>query len=286
MAKEPGDFELTPFSGALGAEVQGIDLTAPLSELEANALREALCRHGVLCLRDQKLSRESQLEFARRFGEPDLHPIANGMEEYPEMIRVLSPAGESAFFGTSWHTDNSFFERPSAITILYGESVPQRGGDTLFASMEDAYETLSEPLKALLEPLSAVHCAARAYDPRTTGDAKYRGETAITYTYSDSIYDEVEHPVVRTHPETGRKSLYVNPMFTQRIVGLEAHESDAILELLYAHSTRPEFTSRLRWTPGSVALWDNRWVQHYAVDDYRDFERVMYRVTIQGTRPR
>jgi len=131
-----------------------------------------------------------------------------------------------------------------------------------------------------------VHSASSAYDPKTTGEAKYRGETAITYTFSDSIYDEVEHPVVRTHPETGRHSLYVNPMFTQRIVGLNADESKAILSLLYAHATRPEFTCRIRWEPGTVTLWDNRSVQHYAIDDYAEHERVMYRVTIAGDVPR
>jgi taurine dioxygenase len=207
------------------------------------------------------------------------------MAEHPEIIRVLKPAGERAFFGTSWHSDNSFFERPTSLTILYGEVVPPVGGDTLFASMERAYEALSAPIQRLLEPLRAVHSAAAAYDPRTTGDAKYRGAAPITYRYSDAIYDEVEHPVVRTHPETGRKSLYVNAMFTQRIVGLAAHESGALLAMLYAHAARPEFGCRLRWAPGSLVLWDNRSVQHYAIDDYADFERVMYRVTLAGTRP-
>jgi taurine dioxygenase len=172
------------------------------------------------------------------------------------------------------------------VTILYGETIPSHGGDTLFACMERAWETLSAPLQAFLEPRVAVHSASTAYDPKTTGAAKYRGETAITYTFSDSIYEEVEHPVVRTHAETGRRSLYVNPMFTQRIVGLHADESAAILSLLYAHATRPEFTCRVRWEPGTLTLWDNRSVQHYAIDDYAEHERVMYRVTIAGDRPR
>lgn len=277
--------EIRRLSGALGAEIVGVDVAAGLDAADFDEVRSALFEHGVLCLREQKLDREAQLAFSRRFGTPDVHPIADGMQQYPEVIRVLKPAGEAAFFGTSWHTDNSFFEKPSAITILYGERLPPHGGDTLFASMEVAYDALSQPLRALLGPLSAVHSAGKAYDPRTTGDAKYRGEAAITYTYSDAIYDEAEHPIVRTHPETGRKSLYVNPMFTQRIVGLEAHESQALLEMLYAHATRPEFTCRVRWQPGTLTLWDNRCVQHYALDDYRDFEREMYRVTIAGERP-
>jgi len=280
------ELEVQRLTGMLGAEIHGIDLSQPLPEAEFGALRDALNEHGVLCIRDQKLDRDAQLALARRFGEPEVHPIADGMEDYPELIRVLKPAGESAFFGTSWHSDNSFFEEPSAQTILYGERVPSSGGDTLFASMEAAYESLSEPIKTLLGPLAAVHSATRAYDPRTTGEAKYRGEAAITYTYSDSIHDEVRHPIVRTHPETGRKSLYVNPMFTQRIEGLEAHESEALLAMLYAHATRPEFTCRVRWRAGTVTIWDNRCVQHYAIDDYRDFERLMYRVTIRGTKPR
>jgi taurine dioxygenase len=248
-------------------------------------LLDALHRYGVLCIRAQKLTREAQIGLAKIFGRPDVHPIAKGMPDHPEVIRVLKPKGEQAFFGTSWHTDNSFFERPSAITVLYGEEVPPVGGDTVYASMERAWELLSDPLKRLLEPLKAVHSAGRAYDPRTTGDAKYRGEAAIEYTYSDAIYDEVEHPVVRSHPVTGRKSLYVNPMFTQRIVGLREPESDGLLQILYDVSTRPELTCRIRWENGTVAIWDNRCVQHYAIDDYADFERLMYRVTVSGERP-
>jgi taurine dioxygenase len=277
--------EVRPMAGALGAEIAGVDVAEPLDAETLAALRGEIVRRGVVVLRDQKLSRDAQLAFARALGDPEVHPIANGMADHPEIIRVLKPAGERAFFGTSWHTDNSFFEKPTSFTILYGETVPAVGGDTVFASMELAHDTLSEPLRRFLAPLAAVHSASSAYDPRTTGDAKYRGEAAITYTYSDAIWEEVEHPVVRTHPETGRKSLYVNPMFTQRIVGLERHESAAILAMLYAHQQRIEFQCRLRWAPGSLAIWDNRAVQHYAIDDYADFERVMYRVTLQGTKP-
>ena len=277
--------EVRPMAGALGAELAGVDVAEPLDAATLAALREAVVRAGVVVLRDQKLSREAQLAFARQLGTPEVHPIANGMADHPELIRVLKPVGERAFFGTSWHTDNSFFEKPTSFTILYGETIPAVGGDTVFASMEQAYETLSDPMKRFLAPLAAVHSASSAYDPRTTGDAKYRGEAAITYTYSDAIWAEVVHPVVRTHPESGRRSLYVNPMFTQRIVGLERHESAAILAMLYAHQQRIEFQCRLRWAPGSLAIWDNRSVQHYAIDDYTDFERVMYRVTLEGTKP-
>jgi taurine dioxygenase len=282
MAERP--IEPKPLSGSLGAELLGVDV-ASLDDAGLAELRAAILRYGVVVLRDQKLSREAQLAFARRLGTPEVHPIANGMADHPEIIRVLKPAGERAFFGTSWHTDNSFFERPTSFTVLYADTIPPVGGDTVYASMELAYETLSAPMKALLEPLVAVHSASSAYDPRTTGDAKYKGDAPITYTYSDAIWSEVQHPVVRTHAETGRKSLYVNAMFTQRIVGLASHESRALLDMLYAHATRPEFTCRVRWSPGALTIWDNRSVQHYAIDDYADFERVMYRVTLEGERP-
>ncbi len=279
------DIEIRGLSGALGAEILGMDLSRPLSGAETELLLNSFYRYGVLCIRDQKLTYDSQIALAKIFGTPDVHPIANGMEEYPELIRVMKPAGEQAFFGTSWHTDNSFFERPSSVTILYGSEIPPVGGDTVYASMERAWELLSEPLKAFLEPLQAVHSAREAFDPRTTGDAKYNGETAITYTYSDAIYEETVHPVVRTHPITGRKSLYVNEMFTQQIVGLSKPESDGLLAMLYQVSTRPELTCRVRWEAGTVTIWDNRWLQHYAIDDYPDHDRLMYRVTITGERP-
>lgn len=276
---------LRGLSGALGAEIHGLDLSHPLSGSQKEMLLDAFSRYGVLCIRDQKLTRDAQIAFAKIFGTPDVHPIAKGMEEHPEVIRVLKPAGERAFFGTSWHTDNSFFERPSAVTVLYGEVIPKVGGDTVFASMERAWEMLSEPLQRFLEPLRAVHSAREAFDPRTTGNAKYEGDAAIQYTYSDAIYAETEHPIMRTHPVTGRKSLYVNPMFTQQIVGLSKPESDGLLTMLFDVSTRPELTCRVRWEPGTVTVWDNRWLQHYAIDDYADAERLMYRVTIGGERP-
>ncbi len=278
--------EIRPLSGALGAEIHGADVSSGHEPGLVERVRAALLAYGVVALRDQKLDdRRTQLEFGRQLGELDVHPIADGMEDYPEMIRVLKPAGEAAFFGTGWHSDNSFFEAPSAMTLLYGETVPVVGGDTLFASMERVYEALSDPLRSFLDPLVAVHSASRAYDPRTTGAAKYRGETAITYSYTDAIYDDVEHPVIRTHPETGRRSLFVNPMFTQRIVGLHENESRRLLEMLYEHAARPDFSCRVRWEPGTLMLWDNRFVQHYALDDYEEFERVMYRITVKGDRP-
>lgn len=279
-------FETRPLSGALGAEIFGLDLSRPLADADFSALHRTFVDFGVLCIRDQKLTPQQQVAFARRFGELDVHPIAIGTDEIPELVRVLKPAGESASFGVGWHSDNSFFDKPSLGSVLYGVTIPPYGGDTLYASMERAYDALSEPMKRFLGDLKAIHSASRAYDPKVTGVKKYRGEAAINYRYDEqAINAEVEHPVIRTHPETGRKSIYVNQMFTQRIVGLNANESRALLDFLYEHCVRPDFTCRIRWQPGSVTMWDNRSVQHYAMDDYQQFERLMLRVTIQGDRP-
>jgi taurine dioxygenase len=278
-------FEIRPISGVMGAEVLGPNLANPLSADAFEQIHRALVDYGAIFFRDQSLTHTEQLTFAGRFGPLDVHPIANGLDGYPEVIRVLKPAGESASFGVGWHTDNSFFEQPSLATCLYAVNVPPYGGDTLFASMESAYADLSDTMKSWLAVAEAVHSASRAYDPNVTGEDKYNGDAAITYKYSDAVDAEATHPVVRTHPKTGRKSLYVNPMFTQRIVGLDTDESDAILAFLFDHCAKPRFGCRFRWEAGSVALWDNRCVQHYAMDDYREFERLLYRVTVSGDRP-
>jgi taurine dioxygenase len=276
--------EIRPLSGHLGAEIFGADLSN-LDDATWADVHQGFLDHGVIVFRDQTLTREDQIAFGRRFGELDVHPIAVGMEEHPEVIKVWKPAGERASFGTSWHSDNTFFECPSMASILYGVTLPPYGGDTLWASMERAYEALSPSMKKIVDELVAVHSASTAYDPKNTGTDKYEGNAAINYEYSETIHDEVEHPVIRTHPETGRKSIYVNAMFTMRIVGMSQREGDAILGFLYEHATQPEFTCRLRWAPGTVAVWDNRCTQHYALDDYEGFDRLMYRVTVNGDRP-
>ena len=277
--------QVRQLAGALGAEISGVDLAKLLENDVWQAVHAAFLEHGAVFFRDQQLSHEAQIAFAGRFGKLDVHPIANGMDEHPELIRVRKPAGASAAFGVGWHTDNSFFEEPSLGTMLYGVEIPPYGGDTLFASMTRAYDALSDTMKGWLEGVKAIHSASRAYDPKSVGEEKYGGDAAITYTYSNVIWQEVEHPVIRTHPETGRRSIYVNPMFTQRIVGLSERESQALLEFLYSHCARPEFSCRFQWQPHSVALWDNRCVQHHALDDYQAFDRLMFRVTIQGDRP-
>jgi len=278
--------EIQPFAASLGADVLGADLSKPLSDGDFRAIHEAFLEHHVLAIRGQDLDRVAQLAFARRFGEPEVHPIVEGTEEHPDVIRVFKPAGSAASFGVGWHSDNTFFECPSLGTVLYGETIPPVGGDTLYASMEAAWEGLSAPMQACLEGLCGIHSARRAYDPELVGREKYEGDGPLTYRYSDAVKATVTHPLVRTHPESGRKSLFVNPMFTTGIEGFARAESQALLDFLFTHAVQPEYTCRLRWAPGTVAMWDNRCVQHYAMDDYRDHDRLMWRVTLAGDRPK
>ncbi len=276
---------VVPLSGRIGAEIDGVDLSKPLQSDVFEEIHRAYLDHAVIAFRGQTLSREEQIAFARRFGDLDVHPIAVGMPDHPEVIRVEKPAGERATFGTSWHSDNTFFEEPSQATVLYGVTIPAYRGDTLWASMESAYDALSPKMQEILGELSAIHGASRAYDPAVTGTDKYEGKTAIKYRYSDAVTREVQHPVIRTHPETGRRGIFVNPMFTLRIADLSEAEGEALLQFLFRHATQPEFTCRLRWETGTVVVWDNRCTQHYAIDDYAEHERLMYRVTVKGDRP-
>ena len=277
--------EIRPLCGALGAEVEGVEL-GRLDAAQWSAVHAAFLEHHVLVFRDQSLDRAEHLAFATRLGAPEVHPIVEGTDAHPEVIRVHKPAGASASFGVGWHSDNSFFAEPSLGTVLHGVTIPPQGGDTLFANLERAYDALSAPIQELLEPLQAVHSAMRAYDPALVGTEKYEGKGPLRYRWSESIREEVRHPVVRVHPETGRRSIYVNPMFTERIEGLTAAESDALLRFLYEHCATPDFQCRVRWAADTVTMWDNRCLWHYAMDDYREHERLMYRVTIAGDRPR
>ncbi len=283
LTESASSLTIQPLTGAMGAEISGVQL-GQLSASDFAQVQTALFEYGAVFFRDQELSHADQIAFARRFGELEVHPIVNGMEDHPEIIKVLKPAGDSATFGTGWHSDNSFFEQPSLGSVLYGVTIPPQGGDTLFASQYLAYDALSPGLKATLDGMTAVHTAGPAYTSETAKE-KYEGKTPITYRWSDSVHAEVEHPVVRTHPATGRKALYVNRMFTQRFTGWTAAESQGLLNFLYEHCAKPDFCCRFRWQPKSVALWDNRCVQHYALDDYQAYERLMYRVTISGERP-
>lgn len=275
-------FDVVPVSPALGAEVRGLDLSAPLSPETVAELRRAFNEHQVLFFRDQELSPAQQIAFGRRFGELGTHPYVDANPEYPEIIDIVTEPDDTVNFGGGWHTDVTFLPEPDLGSILYAVELPPVGGDTLFASQLAAYDALSDTMKGVLNGLVGIHSAG----PQYGGTGYSRQSRAMSTKGEDAAAaSRVEHPVVRTHPETGRKGLYVNPAFTVGIKGMRPDESRALLRFLYRHATAEPFTCRFRWEPGSVAMWDNRSVQHYALHDYRGHRRRMRRITIRGDRP-
>ncbi len=271
-----------PVSGTVGAVVRGVDLSEPLGNSTVAELRKAFLAHHVLFFSDQDLSAESQVRVGRCFGELGTHPFVEGMESLPEVIEIVTEPDDRLNFGGGWHSDVTFLEEPDLASILYAIDVPPYGGDTLFANQHAAYEALSDTMKDLLDGLVAKHSAGPQY-----AEGGYSTLSKSMRTKSLQQADRVvHHPLVRTHPETGRKALYVNPAFTVGIEGMRPDESTALLRFLFDHAVREPFTCRYRWSPGSVAMWDNRSVQHYALFDYRGHRRHMRRITVKGDRPR
>jgi taurine dioxygenase len=267
-------------AGALGAEVHGVDLSRPLSEAAVAELRAAWLEHLVIFFRDQALTPAGFMAFAERFGEPVEYPLVKGIEGFPRIIEVKKLEHERAAFGAIWHTDTAYLERPPMGSMLLAREVPPYGGDTLFASQYAAYEALSDGMKRMLAGLRAVNSSAKA-------DASRTREDRVRSAGTDEARRELlaEHPVVRTHPETGRKALYVNLGHSVRFAGMTEEESAPLLEYLFRHQVRPEFTCRFSWRPGSLAFWDNRCAQHNPVNDYHGFRRVMLRITLAGDVP-
>jgi alpha-ketoglutarate-dependent taurine dioxygenase len=273
--------QITRIAGALGAEISGVDLAADLDDSTVRAIRQALLDHLVVFFRDQELPPDRFLAFAKRFGTPSEYPLIKGIEGYPDIIKVAKLEDETVNFGGIWHSDTSYLERPSMATLLVAREVPPFGGDTLFANMYLAYESLSEGLRRVLDGLKAVNSSAKADATRTREDRIKSDPTPQSRSEFLS-----EHPVVRTHPETGRKALYVNVAHTVRFAGMTEEESAPLLQYLFRHQTRPEFTCRFSWRVGSLAFWDNRAAQHNPVNDYHGFRRIMHRITLAGDRPR
>ena len=263
--------KLTPHAGA---EIRGVDLAQPLDEPTFKEIHAALIDNGVIFFRDQHLTPEQQKAFGRLFGDLHLHPAAPSLlEGHPEILVIHADENSKHVAGENWHSDVSCDLEPPMGSILYMQELPAVGGDTLFASMYAAYEALSEPMKRFLEPLTARH----------EGEHVYRGRYGVNDT--GKVFPRAEHPVVRTHPVSGRKALFVNGGFTTRITQLARPESDALLQFLFRHVETPEFHCRFRWQVNSVAFWDNRCVQHHAMWDYYPQRRHGHRVTIKGDRP-
>ena len=274
-------FEVRPLSGSVGAEVLGIDLGSEPGHNVIAAIRQTWLEHGVIFFRDQDLPPAKFLAFAKRFGDIVEYPFIKGIEGFPEIIPVVKLEYETKNFGGIWHTDTAYLDTPPMATMLIAREVPPRGGDTLFANTYLAYETLSDGMKRMLEGMIAVNHSAKADVTRTREDRVRDGGKAEAKKEFIS-----EHPVVRTHPETGRKGLYVNVGHTVRFKGMTEEESAPILNYLFQHQTRPEFTCRFNWRVGSMAFWDNRCVLHNPVNDYHGYRRVMHRVTLAGDKPR
>lgn len=272
--------ELTPLSGALGATVHGIDLPHATAS-QWDLIRAAFLEHLVLFFPAQKLDARSLASVGAGFGEPTFYPFIEGLPEEPRVIPLIKEAHERKNFGEGWHSDTTYTPLPPKATVLYAVDVPPVGGDTLFASMYLAFESLSPGMQALLSKLRAVHSAAAR---RGGGRARGNAFQSVTFKNQDQNLEGV-HPVVRTHPETGRKALYVDALHTSHFVGMTVDESRPLLEFLYRHKSRPEFTCRHRWSAGTLAVWDNRAAQHFALNDYHGQRREMLRLSIAGDKP-
>ena len=274
-------FDVRPLSSALGAEILGVDLADDLDAELVAAIRRAWLEHLVIFFRDQQLSSSQYLAFARVLGEPIEYPFLNGLPDAPEIIPVLKLEHERVNFGGIWHSDTAYLEQPPMASMLIAREVPDVGGDTEFANMYLAYDTLSDGMKRLLDPLVAVNTSAMADASKTREDRLKDNARAGSPTQYVA-----EHPVVRVHPETGRRALYVSVAHTERFAGMTREESLPILQFLHRHQIRGELTCRFRWRPGSIALWDNRCAQHNAINDYQGHRRLMHRITLAGDRPR
>ena len=267
--------EVRPLNPTLGAEVGGVDL-GDLDDERFAEIERAFARHSVLVFRDQSLGAEQQLAFGRRFGPLHVHPAAPSLPDHPEVMIIHADARSKFVAGEGWHTDVSCDERPPMATILRLETVPPSGGDTLFASMYAAYESLSEPMRAFLGGLRALHSSDHVY----AGRYGVRSEES-----RDGKFPSAVHPVVRTHPVTGRKALFVNPAFTTKILGLSGEESASLLAFLYRVQQKPEFQCRVIWKRDTLTIWDNRCTHHCAIWDYYPHVRHGYRVSVVGERP-
>ncbi len=271
--------EVQPVAGSLGAEIRGVNVAATLADAIVLEIRQALLDHLVIFFRDQKLAPREQLAFAQRFGEPMEYPQLKGLPECPMITPVLKLEHEQINFGGVWHSDTTYLAQPPMASMLYALEIPPYGGDTIFANQYAAYETLSEGLRKVLDGLTAVNTSTKA-------DASKTREERLKSAGTEMKVLSGQHPVVRTHPETGRRALYVNIGHTSHFKGWTEEESRPLLEHLWRHQVKPEFTCRFQWQPGSIAFWDNRCAQHNAVNDYAGFRRLMHRVTLAGDTPR
>lgn len=270
----------TPISPAIGSEIHGLDLAKPLPETTLASLRQTLADRGVIFFRNQDLTPDQHLAFARSFGDIEINRFFTPVPGQPEIAEVRKEPEQKSAIGEAWHTDHSYDTEPALGSILYARIVPPNGGDTLFASMYAAYEALSPGLQKMLGTLKAVHSSAHVFGAM---GAFSRMDTANRIGNTDAAKQYSVHPVIITHPVSGRKAMYVNRAFTTHFEGWTAEESAPLLQYLYKHAEQPEFQCRFTWQVGSMAFWDNRCTWHYASNDYHGHRRLMHRITLAGT---
>ena len=273
------EIEVTPQSTALGAVISGIDLSKEPSKRAMAELEDAFGRYSVIFFRDQNLTPQQHIAMAERWGAINVNRFFKPLDGYPQIAQVIKEANQKENIGGTWHTDHSYDLIPAMGSMLYAREVPTVGGDTLFSSMYLAYQALSEDMKKMLADLKAWHSSRHAFGYSVTDSEHF--EDGRLANPGQATQDAL-HPVVITHPLTGRKALYVNADFTVRFDGWTVEESQPILDLLYAHGARQEFTCRFHWEPGSIAFWDNRATWHYAMNDYQGHRRIMHRITLEG----
>jgi taurine dioxygenase len=271
-----------PIAASLGAEIEGVDLSQDLDDDVIAEIRQALLDHLVIFFHDQDITPEQHLAFARRFGTLNQHDQVKGMEAYPDIIEVRKEPEDERNFGGAWHGDVTYLEEPPLGSILYALEVPPVGGDTLWANQYLAFETLSDGMRAMLDGLTMIHTPAKIYGLSSQDWSK---DSSVKTSPNATAEYETEHPLLRTHPETGRKALFVSGLFTPRFKDMTEEESKPLIDFLMKQATREEFTCRFRWKAGDIAFWDNRATLHYALNDYSGYRRVMHRVTINGDRP-
>ena len=280
MTTASNSIEVRPIAGALGAEIHGVDLSDDLSENQFAEIRDVFSDNGVIFFRDQTLTPEQHIAFAERWAPININRFFTAVDGHPKIAMVLKEPDQKKNIGGGWHTDHTYDVEPALGSMLYAHEVPTKGGDTMFASMYLAYETLSDGLKATLNGLRARHSSRHVFgiDRNTGGD-----DTGGRIINPELATQDAVHPVVITHPLSGREALYVNPGFTLGFEGWTDEESKPLLSYLYAHASRPEFTCRFQWKKGSIAFWDNRATWHMAINDYQGERRLMHRITLEGS---